>query len=254
MNLYGPRDNFDLETSHVIPALIRKMVEAQRARRREVVLWGDGSPTREFLYVDDCAEGLVLAAERYDGAEPVNLGTGEEISIRDLAELVAELTGFDGRDPLGHVEAERPAAPRARHVAGRASCSASARDAAARRARAHVAWYRERRRLSTAAPPRARPAARAARPGADAADAARRRRARRARRRRRSLATVALFFSVNHNGWLSTRAATRSGSSRPAGSSATGRSATRSTSHGWPMLLAPLTWITGSSSVAAPAR
>ena len=91
-NLYGPRDNFDLETSHTIPALIRKML----AGRDEVVLWGDGSPTREFLYVDDCAEGLVLAGERYDGAEPVNLGTGAEISIRDLAELIAELTDFRG--------------------------------------------------------------------------------------------------------------------------------------------------------------
>ncbi len=90
--LYGPRDNFDLETSHVIPALIRKMLEADD----EIVLWGDGSPTREFLYVDDCVEGLLLAAERYDSPEPVNLGTGEEISIRDLAELVAGLTGFDG--------------------------------------------------------------------------------------------------------------------------------------------------------------
>jgi len=91
-NLYGPRDNFDLETSHVIPALIRKMV----ASSDEVVLWGDGSPTREFLYVDDCAEGLVLAADRYDGPDPVNLGTSEEISIRDLAGLIAELTGFEG--------------------------------------------------------------------------------------------------------------------------------------------------------------
>jgi nucleoside-diphosphate-sugar epimerase len=91
-NLYGPRDNFDLETSHVIPALIRKMVDAHD----EVVLWGDGSPTREFLYVDDCVEGLVLAAERYDGAEPVNLGAAREISIRDLAELIAEITGFEG--------------------------------------------------------------------------------------------------------------------------------------------------------------
>jgi GDP-L-fucose synthase len=91
-NLYGPRDNFDLQTSHVIPALIRKMVEA----RDDVVLWGDGSPTREFLYVDDCVEGLLLAADRYDGADPVNLGTSEEISIRDLAELIAELTGFEG--------------------------------------------------------------------------------------------------------------------------------------------------------------
>ncbi|HEV8462316.1 MAG TPA: GDP-L-fucose synthase [Gaiellaceae bacterium] len=91
-NLYGPRDNFDLESSHVIPALIRKMVEAEG----EVVLWGDGSPTREFLFVDDCAEGLLLAAERYDGPEPVNLGTGVETSIRELAETIADLTGFEG--------------------------------------------------------------------------------------------------------------------------------------------------------------
>jgi GDP-L-fucose synthase len=91
-NLYGPRDNFDLETSHTIPALIRKMSES----RDQVVLWGDGSPTREFLYVDDCAEGLVLASERYDGADPVNLGTGVETSIRELAELVADLTDFSG--------------------------------------------------------------------------------------------------------------------------------------------------------------
>jgi GDP-L-fucose synthase len=91
-NLYGPRDNFDLETSHVIPALIRKMVESED----EVVLWADGSPTREFLYVDDCVEGLVLAAERYDGPEPVNLGAGKEISIRELAALVAEVTEYRG--------------------------------------------------------------------------------------------------------------------------------------------------------------
>ena len=92
VNLYGPRDNFDLQTSHVIPALIRKMHESPT----RIVLWGDGTPTREFFYVEDCAEGLQLAAERYDGAEPVNLGTGVEISIRALAELIAELTGFDG--------------------------------------------------------------------------------------------------------------------------------------------------------------
>ncbi len=91
-NLYGPRDNFDLESSHVIPALIRKMTEAQD----EVVLWGDGSPSREFLYVDDCVEGLMLAAERYDGPEPVNLGTGVETTIRELAETVADVTGFTG--------------------------------------------------------------------------------------------------------------------------------------------------------------
>jgi GDP-L-fucose synthase len=96
VNLYGPRDNFDLETSHVIPALIRKMVEARDRGEHEIVLWGDGSPTREFLYVDDCAEAVVLAAERYDSPEPVNVGTGLETSIRHLAELIAELTGFEG--------------------------------------------------------------------------------------------------------------------------------------------------------------
>ena len=96
VNLYGPGDNFDLETSHVIPALIRKMVEADERGDHEIVLWGDGSPTREFLHVDDCARGLALAAARYDGADPVNLGTGDEIAIRDLAELIREETGYAG--------------------------------------------------------------------------------------------------------------------------------------------------------------
>jgi len=92
VNLYGPGDNFDLETSHVIPALIRKMHDTPE----RIVLWGDGSPTREFLYVDDCAEGLLLAAERYDGPEPVNLGTGVETPIRELAETISDLMGFTG--------------------------------------------------------------------------------------------------------------------------------------------------------------
>ncbi len=96
VNLYGPRDNFDLETSHVIPAMIRKFLEAKAANEKEVVLWGDGSPTREFLYVDDAAEGIAAAAEAYDGADPVNLGSGEEIAIRDLARLVAEKAGYTG--------------------------------------------------------------------------------------------------------------------------------------------------------------
>jgi GDP-L-fucose synthase len=96
VNLYGPGDNFDLETSHVIPALIRKMVDAREHGDEEIVLWGDGSPTREFLYVDDCAEAILLAALGYDGPEPINLGTGEEIAIRDLAATIAELTGFEG--------------------------------------------------------------------------------------------------------------------------------------------------------------
>ena len=91
-NLYGPRDNFDLETSHVIPALIRKMVEAEE----EVVLWGDGSPTREFLYVEDCVDGFVMAAEHYDGPEPANLGASREISIRELAEVIAAVAGYEG--------------------------------------------------------------------------------------------------------------------------------------------------------------
>ena len=96
VNLYGPCDNFDLNSGHVIPALIRKCVEAKENKEKEIVLWGDGSPTREFLYVDDAAEAIVSAAERYDGAEPVNLGTGDEISIRDLAQLIATEVGFTG--------------------------------------------------------------------------------------------------------------------------------------------------------------
>jgi GDP-L-fucose synthase len=96
VNLYGPRDNFDYETSHVIPALIRKCVEAVDERRSEITLWGDGAPTREFLYVDDAAEGILLATEQYDKPEPVNLGSGIEISIRDLAGKIARMTGFHG--------------------------------------------------------------------------------------------------------------------------------------------------------------
>jgi GDP-L-fucose synthase len=97
VNLYGPRDNFDLETSHVIPALIRKCLDAQANGANEIVLWGDGSPTREFLYAGDAADGIVLAAESYEQGEPVNLGSGQEISIRDLADMIARLTGYQGR-------------------------------------------------------------------------------------------------------------------------------------------------------------
>jgi GDP-L-fucose synthase len=96
VNLYGPRDNFDLEASHVIPAMIRKFLEAKTRDDQEVVLWGDGSPTREFLYVDDCADALMLAATRYDSSVPVNLGAGFEISMRDLAEQIAGLIGYRG--------------------------------------------------------------------------------------------------------------------------------------------------------------
>ncbi len=96
VNLYGPRDNFDLETSHVIPALIRKCVAAKDAGQTSMTLWGDGSPSREFLYVEDAAEGILLAAEQYEGSLPVNLGTGEEIAIRELATLIAAEVGFAG--------------------------------------------------------------------------------------------------------------------------------------------------------------
>jgi GDP-L-fucose synthase len=143
VNLYGPRDNFDLETSHVIPALIRKMLEAQERGESEVVLWGDGTPTREFLYVDDCAEGIVLAALRYDAPEPVNLGTGEEISIRDLAESIADATGYDGEivwdtsKPNGQPRRKLDTT-RARELFG-FEAKTPFRDGIART----VAWYRE---------------------------------------------------------------------------------------------------------------
>ncbi len=96
VNLYGPRDNFNLETSHVIPALIRKMIDARLRGEKQITLWGDGSPTREFFYAGDAARGIVMAAERYSGIEPVNLGAGMEISIKDLADLIAELSGYEG--------------------------------------------------------------------------------------------------------------------------------------------------------------
>jgi GDP-L-fucose synthase len=97
VNLYGPGDNFNLETSHVIPALIRKCFEAQDRGDDEIVVWGDGSPTREFLYAADAAEGILLAAEGYNSSDPVNLGSGEEISIKDLVTKIEEFTGFEGR-------------------------------------------------------------------------------------------------------------------------------------------------------------
>ena len=137
--LYGPRDNFDLETSHVLPALIRKMLEASD----EIVLWGDGSPTREFLYVDDCVEALVLGAERYDGSEPVNIGTGEEISIRDLAALVADATGYEGNivwdtsKPNGYPRRKLDTSRAEKLLGFRARTSL--RDGLERT----VAWYRE---------------------------------------------------------------------------------------------------------------
>ncbi|HRY21593.1 MAG TPA: GDP-L-fucose synthase [Flexilinea sp.] len=97
VNLYGPRDNFNPKSSHVIPALIHKCYEAKLNHIPEVVIWGDGSPTREFIYAGDAAEGIVMAAEKYDGPEPVNIGSGMEISIKDLAELIARLIGYEGK-------------------------------------------------------------------------------------------------------------------------------------------------------------
>jgi GDP-L-fucose synthase len=97
VNLYGPRDNFHPSSSHVIPALIKKCLEAKERGDKEIVAWGDGSPTREFLYVEDAARGIALATQKYDGAEPVNLGSGKEISIKNLMELIARLVGFKGK-------------------------------------------------------------------------------------------------------------------------------------------------------------
>ena len=150
VNLYGPEDNFDLETSHVIPAMIRRFLEAKATGASEVTLWGDGSPTREFLYVEDAAEGILAAAERYDGAEPVNLGSGEEISIRDLATLVAKETGFTG---AVRWDTSKPnGQPRRRLDVSRAArlfgWQASMRLAAGRGQT--VAWYRESRAEASA--------------------------------------------------------------------------------------------------------
>ena len=143
VNLYGPRDNFDLQTSHVIPALIRKYIEAQQRGDKEVVLWGDGSPTREFLYAGDAADGILTAAERYNGAEPVNLGSGQEISIKDLAELIARLTGFQGRlvwdtsQPNGQPRRALDTSRAAEYFGWRASVAFE------EGLRQTIAWYRE---------------------------------------------------------------------------------------------------------------
>jgi GDP-L-fucose synthase len=145
-NLYGPRDNFDLETSHVIPALIRKMLEARDAGVDRIVLWGDGTPTRDSLYVEDCAEALWLASQRYEGPDPVNLGTGGEPSIRELAALIADLTGFEGEiewdTSMPNGQPRRSLDPsRARELFG-FEARTSLRDGLERT----VAWYREHAR------------------------------------------------------------------------------------------------------------
>lgn len=143
VNLYGPRDNFDLKTSHVIPALIRKTIEAQSRGDDQIVVWGDGTPTREFLYVEDAAEGIVLAAERYNDPDPVNLGSGMEISIRDLVETITRLIGFEGRIVW---DTEKPnGQPRRRLDVSRAKArfGFEARTPFELGLQKTIAWYRE---------------------------------------------------------------------------------------------------------------
>jgi GDP-L-fucose synthase len=146
VNLYGPGDNFDPESSHVIPALIKKCVDAVERGDQAIEAWGDGSPTREFLYVDDAAEGIVLAAESYNDSAPVNLGSGHEISVKELLETVARLTGFHGRIVW---DTSKPnGQPRRRLDTTRAERAFGFRagtDLATGLART-VAWYRERRK------------------------------------------------------------------------------------------------------------
>jgi len=143
VNLYGPRDNFNLQTSHVIPALIRKYSEAQARKEPEVVLWGDGSPTREFLYAGDAADGILTAAERYNGSEPVNLGSGQEISIKDLSELIARLIGYQGKivwdtsQPNGQPRRALDTSRAANYFGWRASTHFE------EGLRQTIAWYRE---------------------------------------------------------------------------------------------------------------
>ena len=145
VNLFGPRDNFDLEDSHVIPAMIRKFIDAQLRGESFVTLWGDGTPTREFLFVEDCAEGLTLAAERYDDPDPVNLGAGFEISMRELADTIARAAGFtgevrwDGSQPNGQprrmLDVER----------ARERFGFTARTPFAEGLRRTISWYRDHR-------------------------------------------------------------------------------------------------------------
>ncbi len=150
VNLYGPRDNFDPHSSHVIPALIRKCIEARDTGASEIVAWGDGSPTREFLYVEDAAEGILLSAERYDSSDPVNLGSAFEISIRELTELIARLTGFTGRivwdtsKPNGQPRRKLDVT-RARERFGFAAHTSF--EAGLRRT---IAWYEQQRLVGTA--------------------------------------------------------------------------------------------------------
>ena len=153
VNLYGPRDNFDPASSHVIPALIRKMVEAVDEGRDEVVLWGTGRASREFLYVDDCARAVLLAAEHYDSSEPVNVGTGSEITIRDLASHIASVVGFEGR--LTYDSSKPDGQPRRCLDTSRADVAFGFRACVPfeEGLRRTVAWFRENRSDNSAARP-----------------------------------------------------------------------------------------------------
>jgi GDP-L-fucose synthase len=164
VNLYGPADNFDLDSSHVIPALIRKAVEARDAGRDEIEAWGSGRVSREFLFVRDAARGIVLAADRYDKPEPVNLGSGQEITIRDLAELICEMCGFRGRirwDPSKPDGQPRRCldTTRARREFGFAA-ETPLRDGLAET----IAWYEQHGKSGAGSPPQAPAALAAGRP------------------------------------------------------------------------------------------
>jgi GDP-L-fucose synthase len=155
VNLYGPGDNFDPATSHVIPALIRKCLEAAERAAPQVEIWGTGSATREFLYVEDAAEAIALALEKLEGSEPINLGAGREISIRELAETIAALTGFRGRlawDPTKPDGQPRRCLDTSR---ARALLGWSARTPFDEGLRRTIAWYRQQREAERSAAPRA---------------------------------------------------------------------------------------------------
>jgi GDP-L-fucose synthase len=153
VNLYGPEDNFDPKSSHVIPALIKKLVDARESNAPSVPVWGDGTASREFLYVDDAAEGLVLMTERYDSSEPVNLGSGQEIMVRDLAYLIAELTGYQGRIELDPTKPNGQ--PRRCLDVSRAERDFGFRAKTDFRTglRETIAWYEQHRRADVAASP-----------------------------------------------------------------------------------------------------
>jgi GDP-L-fucose synthase len=145
VNLYGPGDNFDPRSSHVIPALIKKCCDAIETGAEEIVVWGDGSPTREFLYVEDAAEGILLAAERFNKSEPVNLGASAEISIRDLAQLIARETGFAGRITWDTTKPNGQPRRKLDTTRAEGAFGFRARVDFLTGLRQTIAWYRERR-------------------------------------------------------------------------------------------------------------